>query len=490
MLVCQGKSLYSEQKEIIFFIGFLVIDHIFRQYDIRGKVGSELIIEQVPTFVKALAYYFKQQFPALKKVAVGIDGRTHSPQIKEATCTALQESGIDVVFIGLCPTPLLYFSLFTQDVDAGIMITASHNPKEYNGFKICLNKEVVWGAQLQEIKKLFFAGAQLKSQWPGTYQEVPLTELYIEWMYKHFQHLVGMKIRVVIDCGNGATGAVMPALVKKFAWPAITLLYEEVDGTYPNHEADPNVEENMVDLRARVGQEGAALGIGFDGDGDRMAAMTNTGYLVPGDKLLAVFAQEVLHKHPHSAVVFDIKCSSGLTELLERWQAQLHMVPSGHAIIKHTMKKHKALLGGELSCHFFFADDYFGFDDGIYAALRLLSLLHTTQKSLEELLQIFPKRYTTKEYRVACSEQSKNKIVEAVKEVFCARPDAHVLTIDGVRVLVYSGWGMVRASNTQPVVCLRFEATSPENVQKIKQEFVAIIEPFISPQELQELYGA
>ncbi len=457
--------------------GVFMQDHIFRMYDIRGKVGTELLVQEVESLTHAIAYYFKQQKQSLKTVAVGADGRTHSPAIKELVCKALQESGLNVLFVGICPSPVLYFSLFTLPVDAGIMITASHNGPEYNGLKICLGTESVWGTQIQEIKKLYEQGIRLISTTQGTYQEQDVITLYIAWLKHHFAHLVGLSLKVIIDCGNGAGGTVMPQLVEAMEWPNIKLLYPEVDGTYPHHEADPTVEENMADVKRLLASSDLEFGIGFDGDCDRMAAMTKSGELVQGDKLLAVFAREIIKHHPHTTIVFDIKCSAGLAELLAAWHAKPYMSPSGHSIIKGAMKREHALLAGELSCHFFFKDRYFGYDDAFYAMLRLFELLKDG-RTLDQLLACFPKKVSTREFRIACDQDKMARIVHSVQDAFMNKPGMELVTIDGVRVTMKNGWGMLRASNTQPVLCLRFEANTEAEVEDIKQEFISALMPF------------
>lgn len=464
-----------------------MIDSIFRQYDIRGKVGSELFLEEVYNLGRAIAFYFIQKNPNLKTVAIGMDGRIDSQAIKERMCSAFLDSGIDIVFIGICPTPVLYFSLFNVTVDAGIIITASHNGKEYNGFKICLGKESVWGDQIQEIKKLYQRNAALLPLNHGTYKEEDVIMLYISWMKEHFKDLIGMQLSAIIDCGNGAGGTVLPTLIKAMQWSHVELLFAEVDGTNPNHEADPIVEKNMQELKKSLTTSAGALGIGLDGDCDRMAPMTNDGQLIVGDKLLAVFAQSIITSNPGATVVFDTKCSSGLTEVLEQLQVKAIMSPSGHSIIKDQMKKNNAVLAGELSCHFFFKDRYFGYDDGIYAMLRLFEILIKTKRTLQELLAIFPTKYNTPEFRVSCQESQMAHIVEQVRASFVHQPDVKLVTLDGIRVIMKDGWGMVRASNTQPVLCLRFESDSPQGLERIKNEFVELLKPYISRDSLQEI---
>lgn len=464
-----------------------MIDSIFRQYDIRGKVGTELLVNQVYDLGCAMASYFIQKNPDVKSIAVGMDGRTHSPEIQENLCKAFLDSGINVISLGVCPTPVLYFSLFNLEVQAGVMVTASHNTKEYNGFKICFNQESVWGDQLQEIKELFKQKKKVFVAHKGSLEQRDLITEYINWMKQNFEHLVGMNDAVIVDCANGAAGSVLPSLIKEMQWPNVKLLFAEVDGTYPNHEADPIVEKNMVSLKKSLAETSNAYGIGLDGDCDRMAPMTHEGELILGDKLLAVFAESVLKGNPHATIVFDTKCSSGLTEVLNKLNAIACMSPSGHSIIKDQMKKNNALLAGELSCHFFFKDRYFGYDDGIYAMLRLFEILQKTGKTLQELLAHFPKKFITPEIRLACKESDIPVLVERVYEAYSTKPDVTFMTIDGIRVVMSDGWGMVRASNTQPVICLRFEANTLNGLTRIKHEFAELLRPYITQELLQEL---
>lgn len=466
-----------------------MIDTIFREYDIRGKVGTEFIISEVYPLTQAIVYYFKQHKPSVKTVAVGMDARTTSPQIKDEVVRALTDSGLDVLFIGTCPTPVLYFALYTQPVDAGIMITASHNPPEYNGLKLCLGKHSVWGLQVAEIRDLYKQKAKLPPSTQGSVTDQPLIPLYVEWLANHFIDLHAMPLSAVIDCGNGTAGTVMPLLIEAMGWRSIKLLYADVDGTSPNHEADPVKEKNMRDVKQVLATTDIQVGIGFDGDVDRMAPMTKQGFLVPGDQLLALFSQEVLNEHPRAPIVVDIKSSAGLLDLLHEWGAHTVLSPSGHAIIKDQMRKHHALLGGELSCHFFFKDRYFGYDDGIYAALRVFEMLIKTSKTLDELLAVFPKLYSTPEFRILCNESDKKRIVEAVTAVFAQRPDVAMITIDGVRARMKYGWGILRASNTQPELCLRFESDTQPGLQQVKEDFFNALKPYVDAARLQQLIG-
>lgn len=462
-------------------------DSIFREYDIRGKTDSELVIDQVYNLTRSIAAYFIQTNPAVKKIVVGMDGRLTSPAIKDHMIAALQDCGFDVIFIGICPSPVLYFALYTMQGDAGLMITASHNPKEYNGIKICLGKSTIWGKQIKEIGKLYREKNYAPlSQIKGTLQDYPLIPQYISWLKEHFSSLIGLSLEFIIDSGNGAGGTVIPDLVAAMQWNHVSLLCAEVDGTYPNHEADPTVEKNMADVKNTLATTQAAFGIGLDGDCDRMAAMTKSGFLIPGDQLLAVFAQDILKTNPGRSIVFDVKVSSGLIELLKKWDAKPVMSPCGHAIIKEKMHEHHAILGGELSCHFFFKDRHFGFDDGIYAMMRLLEIIHKSGKSLDELIKIFPKKYSSPEIRIPCNENKKQIIVEYLIKLFENRSDAEILTIDGLRLTLPYGWASVRASNTQPVLSIRYESDTPDGLVRIKQEIIEALKKYLDEKLLKE----
>jgi phosphomannomutase/phosphoglucomutase len=466
-------------------------NNIFREYDIRGVVGKEIHLDKIRDLTKSILSYFLQQNPSLSRIIVGMDGRVHSPFIKKEIFTAANEMGIDVTDIGLCPTPVFYFSLFNSGVTSGLMITASHNPKEYNGLKICLDKKSVWGGQIEEIKEIFtsksFITREQKTDSNNTYDAVGN---YLDWMSDHFSHLRNKEINTIIDCGNGTAGVVFPKLVKMMGLKNVKILFEEVDGRFPNHEADPTNPKNMQEVKRELLQNsGYTLGLGLDGDSDRMNPMTHNGYLVPGDKLVALYSKKILQKHPQASIVFDIKSSGGLIEALEKMGAKPCIAPSGHTIIKAALQKHNAKLAGELSTHFFFNDRYFGYDDGIYAALRLFEILDETGKTLEELLKDFPKRVSSPEYRITCKEEEKVDIVEHVKTIFAARKDADLLTIDGVRATMPYGWGLVRASNTQPAICLRFESKTQDGLKKLEGDFLLALAPYFNEKKLREYFG-
>jgi phosphomannomutase/phosphoglucomutase len=455
-------------------------DHIFRTYDIRGKVGSELDINQVRQVARALAFYYKQQDPSIQTIAVGMDGRIHSPALKKELVAGLQESGLNVIFIGVCPSPTLYFSQYWLAVDAALMITASHNPQEYNGIKICMRKQSVFGQDIQKILKLFKEKKRIIGVQAGTYTEHFIVPEYISFLKRLFPHLVGLDVNAVFDCGNGAMSAVLPEFIKQMEWKRTYQLCTDIDGSKAIHEADPTTPKNVQDLVQEVDRVGASFGIGFDGDGDRMGAVTSDGYLVPGDQLLTLYSQKILSELKHASVAFDIKCSSSLKEMITEWGGKPCVAPSGHSFIKQCMKENNAVVAGELSCHFFFHDRYFGFDDGLYAALRLIELLVESKRTLRELLKVIPHRQSSPELRIACGQSEGQIIVNKVLDSFIHEKNVKLTTIDGVRVDTEDGWGLIRASNTQPVICLRFESNSTEGLERIRLRFVLALKECFS----------
>lgn len=459
-------------------------DSIFREYDIRGIVGTELHLSAVYDFGKAIATYLLAKDPTCSTLALGMDGRVHSQAIKEELTRALTDSGINVLFLGTCTTPSVYFSLHNLPVDGGIMITASHNPKEYNGFKICLGKESIAGQQIQELKNIYKSEHRISTSKKGSYTEQPIHVLYINWLVNHFAHLKNIDVPIIIDCGNGAAGTMVPKLISALGWRNARIIYEEIDGNFPHHEADPTVEANMVDVRQILATEHYSFGIGFDGDADRMGAVTKLGQLITGDRLLTLFSQLILKEHPGANIICDISSSSILLNILTSWGAHPHMIQTGHTNIKHAIKQYGAMLGGELSCHFFFADRYFGYDDGIYAALRLVELIHTSKKDLIELLSFFPTTYSTPVIRIPCNPEMSAEIIKQTHHYALENPQLQCTTIDGVRLDFPYGWLLVRASNTQPVLCVRCEATSQAELRHIKLELLRILSPYFDRQQL------
>jgi len=454
-------------------------EHIFRQYDIRGKVGTQLMYDQVYNLTCAIAAYIIKYHSLAKTVVVGMDGRVHSPEIAQQVSSALCDSGFNVVMLGVCPTPVFYFALHTLSVDAGIMVTASHNGAEYNGMKINIRTDSVWGEGIQEIKRMYQQGVKRISNTQGMCVLYPLNDTYISFLVDHFPQLHGCEYRMIFDCGNGAAGVIMPQLIEAMQWKNASLLYEQVDGTFPHHEADPTIAENMADLRTAVLENNSDVGIGFDGDADRMIPITHRGVMMPGDHVLALYAQEIIAQTAGAGVVFDGKCSLIVSQLVSQAGGVPRQVPSGHAIIKDAMKRYKALCAGELSGHFFFADSYFGFDDGIYAALRLICIMHSQGKSLELLRQSLPVTYSTPEIRLTCPDNKKFNVIESIQhnvtQYATQNSDVELQLFDGVRMVTPEGWALIRASHTQDVVSVRLEAFTQTGLVHMKNKLLPLL---------------
>jgi phosphomannomutase/phosphoglucomutase len=447
---------------------------IFREYDIRGIVGKDLTPEVAEKIGRAYATLGKEKH--VRTIAVGRDGRLTSPVMRDHVVKGLTEGGLDVLDLGLCATPLLYFSLFQREVDGGIMITGSHNASEYNGFKLCIGKDALYGADIQRLRDLvegerFSVGA-------GTVIDSPIIPEYLGYLKNDFSSLDANFLHVVIDCGNGAASLVAKQALEQLGCQ-VTGLYCELDGRFPNHHPDPTVVENLQDLRNMVQQLGADVGIAYDGDADRIGAIDEQGNILWGDRLLLLFARDVLVDRPGSTFISEVKASQHLYEDIEKRGGRGIMWKTGHSVIKSKMKAEKAILAGEMSGHMFFADRYFGFDDAIYASCRLIEILAKTKKPLSSLLLDVPSTSVTPEIRVDCPDQQKFVLMKMViehisllaKQPHPTNPQLTILdvnTIDGIRVRFPDGWGLIRASNTQPALVLRFEASTPERLATLR----------------------
>ena len=446
---------------------------IFREYDIRGVVGTELtpaLAEKIGRAYGSLAIR-----AGAKAVAVGRDGRTSAMQMREALLKGLLGCGLDVVDIGVCPTPLLYYALFTLPVGGGVMITASHNPPEYNGFKLCLGKDSMHGAAIQALQADIDKGRFETGQ--GTVSEHPIIPDYMAYIKKSFAHVKAGTLHAVVDCGNGMGGLVGPDALRLLGC-RVTGMYEDVDGQFPNHDPDPTVTANLQDLIKKVRETKADVGIAYDGDADRIGAVDEHGDILWGDKLLVLYARDVLAEKPGSTIISEVKASQSLYDDIERHKGRPIMWKTGHSLIKAKMKTEKAALAGEMSGHMFFADRYFGYDDAVYASCRLIEILAKAGRPLSTLLADLPTTSVTPEIRVDCPDTVKFDLVEHVRDRFLERAKSHaphqgpairdVITIDGVRVVCEDGWGLIRASNTQPALVLRFEASSPDRLTAIR----------------------
>lgn len=443
---------------------------IFRKYDIRGVVGKDFAAKDVKKIVRGIASHLLSLTPPLDTMVVGMDGRVSSPKIQEAVIDALVGMGINVIDIGLCPTPLLSLVLYTTDVTSGIMITASHNPPEYNGIKIFHALAPVWGHQIEQIGALVQAEAFCNPhRGKGTVTEHDAIATYAAWMYRSFPHLVGSSIKVAFDCGNGASGAIMPLLIETMQWKNAKLINADVDGNFPNHSPDPTRAKNMHQLATFVTKHKMQLGIGFDGDADRMAPLAKNGMPVPGDQVLTLFAKKILETYQGAAVIYDVKGSSLVPQVIESAGGKAVMSATGHACIRERMEREEAVLGGEMSGHFFFKDRSYGYDDGIYAAFRLIELLQFRNLTLDELLKELPTRVSTEEIKLPCAQNSAEIIVAVKTEL--EQSASSIITIDGVRAEMEHGWGLVRASNTEPHLSIRCEADTKEHLEEIKEQF-------------------
>ncbi len=438
--------------------------NIFRKYDIRGVVDKELTDSVVEKIGKSLGTLMKSE-----EVAVGWDVRKSSPKIRDILVDALLSTGKRVYLIGMVPTPLLYFAVKVKGIKNGIMITASHNPPEYNGFKIMIEKEGVFGEGVQKIYEVAMEGRFVEGR--GSVEELKLEDDYISFIKERVHIKRGVK--VCFDPGNGATGPILERLISEFPIESI-VINEEPDGSFPSHIPDPTVPEYMKDLGGVVVETHSELGIGFDGDGDRIGVVNEKGELVFGDKLLAIFAKDLLSRHPGAEIIIDVKSSQGVVEFIESLGGKVYMFKTGHSLIKAELNRRGGLLAGEMSGHIFFAENFPGYDDALYASLKFIQILTESNLKVSEMVAEIPFYYSTPEIRIKCPDEEKFKVVEKVKEFF--KKKYKVIDIDGARVITPEGWGLVRASNTQPVLVLRFESKKKEYMEKLEKEFKEVLE--------------
>ena len=447
---------------------------IFREYDIRGIVGQDLDEGLVRLLGRTIGTYFIER--GKKRVALGRDCRLSSPSFAAALTEGLLATGCDVTDLGIIPTPLLYFSVFEKRMEAGAMITGSHNPPEHNGFKMMLGEETLYGPEIQNLYEIMRAGRFAEGK--GAARALDIIPEYENVVAGRVR--LARKLKVVVDAGNGTGGVVAVPLFQRMGCEVIPL-YCEMDGRFPHHHPDPTLPEAMDDLIRKVRETGADLGIGYDGDADRLGVVDDAGRLLWGDQLMIVFARDILPSHPGAAVISEVKASKVLYDEIARLGGRPIMWRTGHSLIKKKIKEEKAVLAGEMSGHIFFADRWYGFDDGIYASARLLDILSRTTKKLSGLLADLPRTFATPEIRIYASDEVKFKIVAEVREALAARHK--IIDIDGVRVIFPDGWGLVRASNTQAVVVLRFEADTEEALAAIQAEVRGILERTIKKLE-------
>lgn len=448
---------------------------LFREYDIRGIVGKELtesVAEQI-----GRGYATMAADRGAKTVSVGRDGRLSSPALRDHLVKGLTAGGLHVVDIGVCPTPILYFSLFHLKVDGGIMITGSHNAAEYNGFKICIGKDAIYGEDIQRLRKIVESGKF--SSGSGTVTERPIIADYLGYLKQAFAGVHASGMRVVIDCGNGAAALVAVQAMEQLGC-SVTQLYCDLDGRFPNHHPDPTVVENLEDLIREVKTTKAAVGIAYDGDADRIGTVDERGVILWGDRLMVIYARDILAVKPGATILSEVKSSQCLYDDIKQKGGRGIMWKTGHSLIKAKMKEEKAALAGEMSGHMFFADRYFGYDDAIYASCRLIEILAKAKRPLSSLLEDLPPTSVTPEIRVDCEDDVKFELVKRVQARFLQYAKAKqslgkegikirdLITIDGIRIIFEDGWGLIRASNTQPALVLRFEATTPAKLHSIR----------------------
>lgn len=436
---------------------------IFREYDIRGVVGKDLTEEIMETLGKAYAAYMQGRLPR-NVVMVGRDGRTHSKQLADCLIKGVTSCGINVVDIGEVPSPVTYFAANMTDIDGFLMITASHNPGEYNGLKVGVEKTTIYGAEITRFGEIARAGNFPVSATRGSVTEKNVVPGYIDYVAERI-HL-SRKLNIVVDGGNGVSGPIAVPLFERLGC-TVTPLYCDVDGRFPNHHPDPTKIENLTRLIETVKEKKADVGIAFDGDGDRLGGCDDQGNLLQGDRLLALFARAILKDVPGAKIIGEVKCSRGMYEDIRKHGGDAIMYRTGHSLIKAHMKEVGAELAGEMSGHIFFKHRWLGFDDAVYAAGRLLEIIADGKESLSTMLSSIPRRFDTPEMEIKSDDVKKFEVVAQATRYFKETLGLDVITVDGARVEFPDGWGLLRASNTAPKLVARVEADTPERMDAI-----------------------
>lgn len=438
--------------------------HVFREYDIRGLHATELSDALAESVGRAFATLIAEEGGT--RVALGRDVRPSSVRLADAVERGMVAAGLEVERVGLVPTPALYYAVAARGLDGGMQITGSHNPSEFNGFKMTARARPIFGADIQRMRERIETG-DLRAAAGGGASDRPVLDAYRAMLAERLRSPKGL--HVVMDCGNGCAGTVVPQVFEAMGHRVVPL-YAELDGSFPNHLPDPTVPKLVADLQAAVKAHGADLGIGFDGDADRIGAVDASGRIVWGDQLLALLARDVLDRVPGAEIIFDVKCSQGLAEDIAAHGGRPSMWKTGHSLIKKRLLETGAPIAGEMSGHMFFSEGYFGFDDALFAAGRLLRYVASSGRSFADLVDTIPRYHATPETRLDCPEDLKFKVPEVLKREFEGR--FRVIDIDGARVEFGDGWGLVRASNTQPAVVVRFEARTPERLEEIRRSMM------------------
>jgi phosphomannomutase/phosphoglucomutase len=439
---------------------------IFREYDIRGVADVELLSGDIEVLGQAFGTYLRRN--AGRKINLARDTRLSSPRLRDALLRGLKASGCDVTDLGVVPTPVLYYSVFHLKADGGVMITGSHNPPEFNGFKTVCGDSTIHGAAIQELYRMIQTGDLDSGE--GTEHSYDAVTPYVNEVAAQFDF--PRRVRVVVDAGNGTGGPVMHRILERLNADA-TEMFFEMDGRFPNHHPDPTVPENLEALIAKVRETRADLGIAFDGDTDRIGAIDDHGTVIYGDQLMIIYGREILSRKPGATFIGEVKCSQLMYDDLAAHGGNPIMWKTGHSLIKAKMKETKAELAGEMSGHMFFADRYYGFDDALYAACRLMEIVANSGRPLSAQLEDLPRTVTTPEIRFDCPDELKFQVVKLAAAELQSRHKT--LDVDGVRVLFPQGWGLVRASNTQPVLVMRFEATTADLLRQYRDEVEAVV---------------
>ncbi|QCE32180.1 phosphomannomutase/phosphoglucomutase [Acetobacteraceae bacterium] len=451
--------------------------NILRAYDIRGVIGEEL--NPVDAYAVGCAFAEKVHLSGGKKIVVGYDGRLSSTELEKNLVSGIVDAGLDVLRIGLGPTPMVYFAAAESDVDASIMITGSHNPGTYNGFKFTLNGKPFYGDSIQDLAKLVKDGIDLTAKKSGNIENKSFNALYVKRIAKDYQ---GKKpLKVVWDSGNSVAGPVLQALTEILPGEH-TILFPEVDGHFPNHHPDPTVEKNLAFLKEAVISSGADIGVAFDGDADRVGVIDNLGNVMWGDQILAFLAADILKTSPGATIIGEVKCSQNTYDAIAAAGGTPLMWKCGHSFIKAKMAEVNALLAGEMSGHLFFADKWYGFDDGIYSAVRIIDLLSRHEKPLSELRSEMPETFSTPEIRLHISDERKFTVIKELSQIL-EKEGQKFCDIDGIRASFPEGWWLLRCSNTEPAIIARVESFSLEGKEKLKKDMENQLKKVHFPEE-------
>lgn len=436
---------------------------IFKAYDIRGIIDAQITPEIVTQI--GLAIGSESIENGERNIVVGRDGRLSGPVLLQHLKKGLKQSGCHIVDIGIVPTPLVYYSIFTKGASSGVMITGSHNPPQYNGFKITLNKKPLYGDSIQHLYNRITNNNFLKGA--GSETSININDDYINRIADDISLL--KKLKIIVDCGNGVAGEIAPKLYKSLGCEVIEL-FCNIDGNFPNHHPDPSKEKNLIDIKKAIKRHNADLGLAFDGDGDRLGLIDNNGNVIWADRQMMLYAKEILSRDNKSPIVFDVKCSNLLAKYIEKHKGKPIMSRTGHSFIKTKMLETNASLGGEMSGHIFFKDRWYGFDDALYTGARLLEILSKSDKSCADIFSKLPNSVNTPELEINFDSNIQFKIMEKLTKT-ANFDDAKITTIDGIRADFNDGWGLVRPSNTTPTLVLRFEAKTKKSLKQIQDKF-------------------